>query len=65
MDKWIKIADYVMSSKFDCLDENNKWVGRNIYLNMDKTFCKGLQKVLNDKTVKNTYSTNRKVYYVC
>lgn len=44
-----------------CLDENGKWVGRNIYLNMDNTFCKGLQKVLNDRTVKNTYSTNRKV----
>lgn len=44
-----------------CLDENGKWAGRSIYLNMDKTFCKGLQKVLNDKTVKNTYSTNRRV----
>lgn len=45
------------------LDENGYWMRRTIFLNMDKTFCKGLAKVVNDKTVPNSYTTVRKVLY--
>lgn len=46
-----------------CLDEKGYWMHRTIFLNMDKTFCKGLTKVINDKTVPNSYTTVRKVEY--
>ena len=46
-----------------CLDEKGYWIHRTIFLNMDKTFCKGLTKVINDKTVPNSYTTVRKVEY--
>ena len=46
------------------LDEKTYWLRRNNYLNMDENFCKGLQKVCNDKTVPRTYSTVRAVEYV-
>lgn len=45
------------------LDDKGYWMYRTIFLNMDKTFCKGLTKVVNDKTVPNSYSTVRMVYY--
>lgn len=45
------------------LDEKTYWLRRNIYLNMDENFCKGLQKVCNDKTAPRTYSTVKEVLY--
>lgn len=47
-----------------CLDPEGYWVKRTVFLNMDKTFKYGLMKVLNDKTIVNSYSTNRKILYV-
>lgn len=46
------------------LDKNGHWMKRSIFMNMDETFIYGLKKVLNDKTIPNTYSTNRTVLYV-
>lgn len=46
------------------LDDKGYWLHRNIYLNMDENFCKGLQKVVNDKTVPNSYTVAREVLYV-
>ena len=46
------------------LDENTYWLRRNIYLNMDENFNKGLMKVCKDKSVPRTYSTVRAVEYV-
>ena len=46
------------------LDKNGYWLHRNIYLNMDRNFCKGLQKVVNDKSVPNSYTVAREVLYV-
>lgn len=45
------------------LDEKGYWLKRTIFLNMDKNFCKGLTKVVNDKTVPNSYTTVRSVLY--
>lgn len=46
------------------LDNNGYWLKRSVFMNMDETFIYGLKKVLNDKTIPNTYSTNRRVLYV-
>ena len=46
------------------LDDKGYWLHRNIYLNMDENFCKGLQKVVNDKTVPNSYTVAKEVLYV-
>lgn len=46
------------------LDKNGYWLKRSVFMNMDETFICGLKKVLNDKTIPNTYSTNRRVLYV-
>lgn len=46
------------------LDKNGYWLKRSVFMNMDETFIYGLKKVLNDKTIPNTYSTNRRVLYV-
>ena len=46
------------------LDERSYWTKRTIFLNMDENFLKGLNKVINDKTVPNSYTTVRKVHYV-
>lgn len=46
------------------LDTNGYWLKRSVFMNMDETFIYGLKKVLNDKTIPNTYSTNRRVLYV-
>lgn len=45
------------------IDEKGYWMHRNIYLNMDENFLKGLKKVVNDKSVVNSYTTVRKVDY--
>lgn len=45
------------------LDNNGYWLKRSVFMNMDETFIYGLKKVLNDKTIPNTYSTNRRVLY--
>ena len=46
------------------LDNKGYWMHRNIYLNMDENFLKGLNKVVNDRSVPNSYTTVRKVEYV-
>ena len=46
------------------LDNKGYWMRRNIYLNMDENFLKGLKKVVNDHSVPNSYTTVRKVEYV-
>ena len=45
------------------LDKDGFWMRRNIYLNMDETFIKGLKKVVNDRSVPNSYTTVRKIQY--
>ena len=50
--------------QIQCLDEKGYWVKRSIFLNHGKSFAKGLTKVINDKTIVNSYSTNKVVHYV-
>lgn len=51
--------------QIQCLDDEGYWMKRTIFLNMESPiFCKGLQRVINDKTVPNSYTTKRRVLYV-
>ena len=51
--------------QIQCLDDAGYWLHRTVFLNMESPiFAKGLQKVINDKTIPNSYSTARSVLYV-
>lgn len=45
------------------LDKETYHAGREIFLNMDENFIKGLKKVVSDKSITNSYSTVRRVLY--
>ena len=46
------------------LDDKGYWLHRTVFLNMESPiFVKGLKKVINDKTIPNTYSVVRSVIY--
>lgn len=48
--------------QIQCLDDEGYWMKRTIFLNMESPiFVKGLAKVVNDKTIPNTYTTIRRV----
>lgn len=47
-----------------CIDEKGYWTKRSVFLNMDETFIYGLKKVVNDRTIVDSYSTVRSVLHV-
>ena len=64
MTKRISLKQVIVKSEPQKVDENTYWLRRNIYLNMDENFNKGLIKVCKDKSVPRTYSTVKEVLYV-
>ena len=57
------VVDYKVQ-QVQCIDEKGYWTKRSVFLNMDETFILGLKKVVNDKTIVNSYSIVRSVLHV-